>query len=410
MSTLLLATLADEGKLRWDQPVTQIYPGFRLGNDDVTRQVLVKHLVCACTGLPRQDLEWLFEYAKATPETSIKQLATNSPTSGFGEVFQYNNLMASAAGYIGGHLVYPDLPLGAAYDKAMQTRIFDPLGMKETTFDMARALKSNHASPHSTDLDNKTRVLPMLMNYSVVPHRPAGGVWTSAHDLIRYVQLEANQGALPDGKRVVSAENLLMRRTTQVSAGEDRNYGMGLFNETAWGVPVVYHGGSLFGYKSNVYLLPEAGVGAVLLTNSDNGQMLLRPFMRRLMELVYDGKPEAAEDVKVAAAREAAAIASERPRLQLPADSAAAAQLARRYANPELGTLDVQHAGKDLVFDLGEWKSPIATRKNDDGSVSFVTERPGFNGFEFVAAKRDGKRILIARDGQHEYAFVEQGK
>ena len=48
------------------------------------------------------------------------------PTSKFGEVFQYNNLMATAAGYIGGHAAYPNLDLGTAYDRAMQTMVFDP--------------------------------------------------------------------------------------------------------------------------------------------------------------------------------------------------------------------------------------------------------------------------------------------
>ena len=52
MTTLLLAKLVDENKLRWDQPVTEVYPGFKLGDAETTRQVLVKHLVCACTGLP----------------------------------------------------------------------------------------------------------------------------------------------------------------------------------------------------------------------------------------------------------------------------------------------------------------------------------------------------------------------
>src|SRR3546814_3662982 len=55
LSTLLLSVLADEGKLRWDQKVTDLYPAFRLGNDEVTRSVLVRHLVCACTGLPRSE-------------------------------------------------------------------------------------------------------------------------------------------------------------------------------------------------------------------------------------------------------------------------------------------------------------------------------------------------------------------
>ncbi len=60
MSTLLLAQLVDQGKLRWDQPVTEVYPQFRLGSAETTRKVLIRHLVCACTGLPRKDFEWIF--------------------------------------------------------------------------------------------------------------------------------------------------------------------------------------------------------------------------------------------------------------------------------------------------------------------------------------------------------------
>src|SRR5262249_473159 len=56
MTTLLLARLVDQGKIRWDQPVIEAYPNFKLGDADVTRKVLFEHLVCACTGLPRQDL------------------------------------------------------------------------------------------------------------------------------------------------------------------------------------------------------------------------------------------------------------------------------------------------------------------------------------------------------------------
>lgn len=39
-------------------PVTKLMPGFRPGDEATTEQVLVEHLVCACTGLPRQDVEW----------------------------------------------------------------------------------------------------------------------------------------------------------------------------------------------------------------------------------------------------------------------------------------------------------------------------------------------------------------
>ena len=61
------------------------------------------------------------------------------------------------------------------------------------------------------------------------------------------------------------------------------------------------------------------------------------------------------------------------------------------------------------MFDVGEWKSAVASRVNDDRSVSFITIDPTLAGFEFVVGQRDGKRALIVRDGQHEYVFAETG-
>ncbi|MBS0362804.1 MAG: beta-lactamase family protein, partial [Proteobacteria bacterium] len=323
MSTLLLARLVDEGKLKWDEPVTQVYPAFRLGSDATTKQVLVRHLVCACTGVPRKDFEWLFTTTAKTPTaTTFTQLAATEPTSKFGEVFQYNNLMATAAGYIGAHLVYPDRDLGVAYDQAMQAKIFDPLGMKDTTFSMPQALAADHASPHGEDMDGKLRVLRQDINYAIAPFRPAGGAWSSPHDMILYVQDELTEGVLPDGKRLVSAQNLLARRTRGVPISEDQWYGMGLMEDSTWGVPVIHHGGDLSGYHSDIIAIPGAQVGAVILTNADNGAAMRRPFLRRLMELLYDGRPEAAEDVASTAKRIEAGRAVERKRLVRPAASA----------------------------------------------------------------------------------------
>jgi CubicO group peptidase (beta-lactamase class C family) len=407
MTTLLLAELVDEKKLRWDEPVIEAYPAFKLGDADTTKNVLVKNLICACTGIPRQDMEWSFEFKNATPETELALLGTMQPTSKFGEVFQYSNMMAAAAGYIGAHLVYPNLELGAAYDKAMQEKIFDPLGMKSTTFDYARALSGNHASPHGDDIDGKPTVASMAINYSIVPARPAGAVWTSSADLIRYVQDELALGKLSNGKQLVSAENLLMRRAPQISLGEDASYGMGLIVDHTYGVPVVSHGGSMSGFKSNLYFLPDSGIGAVLLTNSDNGGMLLDPFGRRLLEVVFDGKPEAVPEVASRAASHKAELAKNRERLVLPATPALVSGLARHYSSKELGDLDVLTDKGATIFDLGEWQSTVASRKNDDGTTSFITIDPGTDGFEFVVGDRAGKRVLIIRDGQHEYVFAE---
>ena len=50
---------------------------------------------------------------------------------------------------------------------------------------------------------------------------------------------------------------------------------------------------------------------------------------------------------------------------------------------------------------------PLGKRRNDDGTTSFISIDPTISGFNFVVGERDGKRVLIIRDAQHEYAFVE---
>jgi CubicO group peptidase (beta-lactamase class C family) len=408
MTTLLLAELVDEHKLRWDEPVTMAYPQFRLGDADTTRQALVKHLVCACTGIPRQDLEWLFNFGMATPASSLATLGTMQPTSRFGEVFQYSNLMAAAAGYVGAYVISPQQELGAAYDEAMRSKVFGPLRMTHTTFDFVTALGGNFASPHDTDADGRTVPASMDVNYSVVPLRPAGGMWTSAHDLANYLMMELALGRLPDGTQLVSKEGLLERRRAQVPTGEDEVYAMGLAVDTRYGIPVVHHGGSLFGYKSDMIFLPEHGVGAVILTNSDSGGDLVGLFRRRLLEVVFDGRPEAVEEAKAAAVRRRADLAKWRERLTIPPDATELGKLAARYVSPALGTLQVRSDRNGTIFNFGRWHSAVATHRNDDGTISFLTIDPTVDSFDFLVGEHDDKRALILRDAQHEYAFTEE--
>ncbi len=408
MTTLLLAKLVDAKRLDWDEKVTRVYPNFKLGDAKTTSEVEIKHLICACTGLPRQDLEWIFEYKKFKPESTFTLLSGMQPTSKFGELFQYSNLMASAAGYVGAHIYSPTSEVGTAYDRAMEKEVFHPLGMRNTTFDMEKAQHGNFASPHADDLDGKTKVVKMDQNYSVVPFRPAGGVWTSAHDLAQYALLELHLGKLPDGKQFVSEENLLMRRKAQVSIGEDETYGMGLMVNTHWGIPIVHHGGSLFGYKSDWMILPDAGIGMVLLTNADTGEMLTQPLIRRVLEVVYDGKPQAVATVDTEAANFRAEIAKERQRLTIPASPDESGKLAKHYFNGSLGNITVKRVSGKTFFVTDGGESEMASRKNDDGTISFVNADPPLAGFDFVKAEHQGSKSLIVRDRQHEYVFVEQ--
>jgi CubicO group peptidase (beta-lactamase class C family) len=405
LTTLMLARLVDQKKFTWNTPVTQVLPSFKLGDAETTRQVLIKHLICACTGLPRQDMEWLLNSQGATPESVMRELGTMQPTSKFGQLFQYSNLMAAAAGYAGGHALHPDVELGTAYDAAMQEQVFGPLGMRTTTFVEARALSGDHAVPHGLDVDGHTAVAGMGINEAIYAARPAGAAWSSVNELLRYVQMELANGVLPDGTRYVSEQALLERRQPQVALGSTGSYGMGLIVDHTWGVPVVHHGGDLTGFHSDMMWLPEQGVGAVILTNADNGAYIRGPLQRRLLEVLFDGRPIAANSVASAVRSVKADVAAERKRLTVPADETEAAKLAAKYQNAALGHVTVMRAEGKTSFDFGAWQSEVASRKNDDGSLSFETISPGEEGIEFVVANDDKGQGLVLRDGQHEYHY-----
>ena len=407
LTTLLLAKLVDEGRLTWDTAVTSLLPSFKLGDADTTRSVLVKHLICACTGLPRQDYEWLFQFDGVTPDGALASLATMQPTTKFGEMFQYSNPMAGAAGFTAGHVLFPDLELGAAYDRAMQSYVFGPLGMTSTTFDYARALAADHAGTYAPDVDGKPAAAVMAVNYAVIPLRPAGGAWSNVPGMLRYVQMELDEGALADGRQYIRKEPLLARRAAQVPIGKNTTYGMGLEVDTTYDVPVVHHGGDMIGYHSDMIWLPDSGVGAVILTNGDPGWILRGQFRRKLLEVLFDGRAEADAQVAAGGKNFYEGLAAERKLLTIPADAAASAKLAARYTNAALGDIAVSREGAATVFDFGEWKSEVASRQNPDGSTSFFTTAPGLFGFEFVVGT-GAKRTLVTRDAQHEYVFDER--
>jgi CubicO group peptidase (beta-lactamase class C family) len=247
----------------------------------------------------------------------------------------------------------------------------------------------------------------MGINEAIYAARPAGAAWSSVDDLLRYVEMELAEGVLPDGTRYVSEQNLLERRRPQVALGSTGNYGMGLMVDHTWGVPVVHHGGDLTGFHSDMMWLPEQQVGAVILTNADNGVYIRGPLQRRLLEVLFDGRPIAAASVASSVKSVKAQVLAERKRLTVPADTNEAAKLAAMYRNASLGHIAVSREDGKASFDFGAWQSEIASRRNDDGSLSFVTISPGEDGLDFVVTNDDKGRGLVIRDGQHEYRYEE---
>ena len=97
----------------------------------------------------------------------------------------------------------------------------------------------------------------------------------------------------------------------------------------------------------------------------------------------------------------------ERKRVAPTPDATAVAALAPAYRNADLGPVTVTRKGGGVTFDFRSIASPMGTRRNDGGTTSFVALDPTLLFFPLVVGTQDGKRTLTARDGQHEFVFVE---
>jgi hypothetical protein len=157
----------------------------------------------------------------------------------------------------------------------------------------------------------------------------------------------------------------------------------------------------MIGFHSDMMWLPEHGVGAVILTNGDPGWLVRTVFRRKLLEVLFDGNAEADGQIAASARTFYDQMAAERKLLMVPADSVEAAKLAARYQHPAVGEIGVSRRHGATMFDFGEWSSEVASRKNPDGTISFITIVPGFIGLEFVL----GENTLTLRDAQHEYVY-----
>lgn len=406
LTTLLMARLVDAGRLSWDQRVVEMYPGFALGDSDVTRQVTLAHTVCACTGLPRQDLEMLFEFAGQGAEKTVARMRTMKPTTGFGETFQYSNTMVSTGGYVAAHVAHPGLPLGAAYDRAMQSLVYDPLGMSATTCDFGRVARANHARPYGEDLRGTMLPLPVECEHALVPVRPAGGAWSNVEDLSRYLALELAGGIGPGGTRVVSEVNLLRRREPQVKITDELSYGLGLFVETETGVRVVHHGGNTLGFTSDLFFLPEHGVGVVVLANAGGANTFRAVVHRRVLELLFDGREEATVSLAYSLEQQARVREKELAEVQLAPEREWLAGLAGTYDNPSLGRVRLSVRGTSAVFDAGEWRSGLARKMGADGVAKLLLTSPPWAGLELVPVVNDDRTSLRLVFAQQEYDFV----
>lgn len=272
-TTAALAILVDEGKLKWDDKVTDFIPEFKLYNPYVTEEFTVRDLLThrSGLGLGAGDLMFFPDGSDFTVNDVIHNLRYLKQASSFRSKFDYDNNLYIVAGEVVKRVS------GMSWEQFVEQKIMRPLGMVDSAASL-KGLKDtdNVVSPH----------VSVGANLQAIIARPsdiinsAGGIYSNAQDMAKWVTMLLAKGKYgPAGERLLSEETLKEMWSPQTilpaSPGTYNThfaaYGMGWFLNDALGYKQVSHTGGLLGMVTQVTLIPELNLGIVVLTNQEQG-------------------------------------------------------------------------------------------------------------------------------------------
>jgi CubicO group peptidase (beta-lactamase class C family) len=263
--------LVDEGKLEWEAPVRRYLREFRMFDPVATERATVTDLLTHRTGLPPHYTA-LFT-SLATRASILERLPHLKPHRDFRSGFRYGNIAYTVAGELIERLA------GVTWQRFVASRIFDPLGMKASTF-----ATEGLGGPTGIAVGYRSEgdaLVPWLKGQGfdlAAPYRPrapAAAVVSNVVDMCRWLRFQMKGGRA--GSRTIISDPILRHLHTPHMVTEtlvrnralgDNLYAMGWFVQPYRGYRRLYHGGSGRGFCGAVSFLPQESLGVVVLTNS----------------------------------------------------------------------------------------------------------------------------------------------
>ena len=297
MTTTMMASLADDGILDWNQPAVQILPGFALSDPAWTPQVTVRHLAGMSSGLPENPTPLFMQ--ELPPTGIVRALPELGSLAAPGERYAYSNHGFSTGAFaasVRAGATYDDTSLRTTYARLMQERVFAPIGMSRATLDFDAAVADpDHVTPHRYEPSlDAVETVPIDAERFDVQVAPGGAVWSDVTDVAKFAITHFDGTAL-DGTRIVSEAGLREVHEPAVDMGPGAHYALGW---EVWddylGVPSLRHTGNSLGFTTSVRLVQEGRIGVVVLANEGFVDQFVASVDRFAMELLL-GRPHAGD-------------------------------------------------------------------------------------------------------------------
>lgn len=286
-----LAQLVDEGKLAWNDRVVDHLPWFRLYDPWVTQEMRVRDLLSHRAGLGTYSGDLLWYGTPYSAREVVERAQHLPPAYPFRAGYGYTNLMFIAAGEV------LRAVSGQGWHEVMEERFFAPLGMTRSVTSVTElGAAENVATPHKYVAG---RTLPIAW-YNWDAMGAAGGIISSVHDMSLWMRAQLAGGAWggvslfsPARQQemwsVVNPLAVTPAYRQRYPSTNFRGYGLGWSLADYRGRKVVSHGGGYDGMYSQVALVPDEGLGVVVLTNAMTD--IAGALVYRVLDAYLGGEP-----------------------------------------------------------------------------------------------------------------------
>lgn len=276
VSAVAALRLVESGALSLDEPLSTRLVSYRIPRNEHTRatEPTLRHLLRHAAGFTRGGVD---SYEPGEPLPTLEESLEGRPPADV-EPLDVDFTPGTRSRYSGGgygvlQALLQDVA-GRAFPDVVDSLVLTHLGMRHSLFPqpLPPLLEPFSADGHFSD----GTALPG--GYEVLPILAAGGLWSTAPDLARFVV--AVSGAWSGESDAFLDHELAREMLTRQAGGR----GLGFEVEESGGALVFHHGGSGDGFKALFVGLPAEGAGAVILANGDGGGELRYELLRAIAD------------------------------------------------------------------------------------------------------------------------------
>lgn len=296
-----LSMLADEGKLSLDDRVIDHLPWFRMSDAYVTREMRIRDLLAHRSGLTLGAGDLLYWPTTSYSTEEVARRLKDVPLGGsFRGQYAYDNILFGVA-----ELVI-EAASGQSYEDFLKQRIFQPLGMETTRFNSDRLEAKDNVATGYALADFKDLQPAPRMSWGNVSG--AGGIYSSVHELSKWVRMQLAGGTYVDAKgnehRLFSKkrQDAMWSIVTPIPVNEPSvpelkpgkpnfvGYGEGWMLSDYRGNKLVWHTGGWPGMVSRITMVPDRKIGVIVLTSQEVGAAFNAVTMQALDQMLASPK------------------------------------------------------------------------------------------------------------------------